>query len=347
MYIVNPLNNNLLNLFSNQGKIILKNYVTNFLNGGSNLVNKINYTVHGIWIGKLIDNSNLDNFIQWRKLNKNFNFILWFDSLLLFKYNVSKRKFNKIKEELEKHNIKFNDINTILEKESKKLIKIYKTEVGLLSRENVEDKYLNIRNYGMATDLLRLVILKNCKGIYIDVDLIPTPVECFFKELKIVDSLYVSSKSKFGPPFTNSLLFFNGNKKGFINKIINKIIELLNLNLYNNKDNYLDYLTGKYFKDITVAFSGPGFYDTYLYNYQKKIKTDLIKRLELNIKESKKLQNHTWIENRLDTSTKTKTKTIKNKSNKSNIESNKFNTKSNIKKKMNHKVSKLIDSDDI
>lgn len=143
-----------------------------------NLIPKL----HFIWIGSELNNSNSKNVPKWVKENQgcNYNIYIWYDSHFFDSIDpiVSMLKYIKTLNKLSKDNsLYLCDIRNypIMElKLAKNILKAYEYEVGLKVRPKMPKYTREIRNWGMGSDILRILILYLYGGFYMDVDMEPT-----------------------------------------------------------------------------------------------------------------------------------------------------------------------------
>ena len=260
--------------------------------------------IHAIWLGKILPDKYLANIIEWQKLNPNAIFTLWIDSRIII---GSKSNIDKFYSKLQINNINCSDIDTIFklipDSSIKSLIDlVYNTEIGLYKRSFYitsdvqfclnKRKNNRFKNYGMATDILRLLILKYYNGLYIDVDLEPTYISAIIsKNINNTNHLYVMSNIA----YSNSLLYFNNSDHIKINNVIEFILNHIITYLYRDYKRYIRYLTTSVdFKELTVSLSGPRVYD--LIDQQFKDNPVIIP-LNSWIDEKQSLKEHTWVGN--------------------------------------------------
>ena len=195
------------------------------------------------------------------------------------------------------HNIKLLDVADVFNKITNQIMlqevtQIYETEIGrrprvLLGDEDIvlEDSY--IKNYGMATDILRILIVKYFKGFYLDTDLIPTDLNPFVPRNKR-SFLYAAFKDR----YSNSFLYFNSSNYEKIDTILRYIIDTVMRDLYENKSNYINYLTDMdIFTESTVTMTGPQAYDL----LHRNVGLNLLQKLRW-IDELDEYKMHTWVD---------------------------------------------------
>jgi mannosyltransferase OCH1-like enzyme len=154
--------------------------------------------VHFIWVGNIIPEQYLRNIIDWRNLNPDIMFFLWIDYRTI---RETKRNTINFYNKLIEHNIKLLDVSDVFRQITndqmlQNTTLIYETEVGLRPRvllgdENIILNNMNTKNYGMASDILRILIVKYYGGFYLDTDLVPTIITQLIPKKK-TDFLYAS-----------------------------------------------------------------------------------------------------------------------------------------------------------
>ena len=121
--------------------------------------------VHFIWIGGILPEEESENIRGWLELNSGYEFNLWYDSRLT---KIS----HDIYQQMIGSDIILRDITLYNFFRNRQLKFAYETEIGLVKRK-IYNLNPPLVNYGFATDILRLLILKRYKGFYIDVDIMP------------------------------------------------------------------------------------------------------------------------------------------------------------------------------
>jgi mannosyltransferase OCH1-like enzyme len=247
--------------------------------------------VHFIWVGNIIPEQYLRNIIDWRNLNPDIMFFLWIDYRTI---RETKRNTINFYNKLIEHNIKLLDVSDVFRQITndqmlQNTTLIYETEVGLRPRvllgdENIILNNMNTKNYGMASDILRILIVKYYGGFYLDTDLVPTIITQLIPKKK-TDFLYAS----FNNMFSNQLIYFNSSNYKIINDIIQFITNNVIINLYNNTWNYTRYLSeGEFFREFTVTNTGPAMLDNIAYT------NNSIRKLSW-VNEKEEFKEHTWI----------------------------------------------------
>lgn len=255
---------------------------------------RIPIKIHFIWIGTIIPDEYLNNIIRWRELNLNMTVCLWIDQRTI---DDTRENIMNFYRKVVQHNIKLLDVAEVFNKITDQRIlqevtQIYETEIGLIPRvllgdENIVLEDLHIKNYGMATDILRILIVKYFKGFYLDTDLIPTDLNPFVPRNKR-SFLYAAFKDR----YSNSFLYFNSSNYEKIDTILRYIIDTVIRDLYENKSNYINYLTDMdIFTESTVTMTGPQAYDL----LQENVGLNLLQKLRW-INELDELKMHTWVD---------------------------------------------------
>ena len=247
--------------------------------------------VHFIWVGNIIPEQYLRNIIDWRNLNPDIMFFLWIDYRTI---RETKKNTIIFYNKLIEHNIKLLDVSDVFRQITndqmlQNTTLIYETEMGLRPRvllgdENIILNNMNTKNYGMASDILRILIVKYYGGFYLDTDLVPTIITQLIP-IKKTDFLYAS----FNNMFSNQLIYFNSSNYKIINNILQFITNNVIQNLYNNTWNYIRYLSeGDFFREFTVTNTGPAVLDNIAY------RNDSIRKLNW-VNEKEEFKEHTWI----------------------------------------------------
>lgn len=166
--------------------------------------------MHYIWLGdKKIPGTAMYNIISASKQNPEYNITLWSDNPEKIKSQIlnagySKAIFSRI-------NIKQPSLSTKV--------------AAAINRECTDN---NFKNYAAASDIMRLAVLKDCGGIYMDVDVaMKTPLG----EIKAqrqsstgeIDCLIFQEKTERGVRFSNAVIAAPKHSKG-IEKMLNAAI---------------------------------------------------------------------------------------------------------------------------
>ena len=155
--------------------------------------------LHFIWLGSSLTLENAKNIPGWVKINQGcfYHIYIWYDSRLLSDLTLT-LEFVEYLNTLStdkmvylcdvnqyplfndaKHRIYPKDVNDDFISDA------YSYELGLTPRPFINPLLKEIKNYGMATDVLRMCILKLYGGFYMDLDMTPTRLCEYHKNNRI------------------------------------------------------------------------------------------------------------------------------------------------------------------
>ena len=120
--------------------------------------------LHFIWIGSPLTLDNAKNIPGWIEINKGcgYDIFIWYDSKLSM---TDVELFD---------GAYYCDINQYSLFNDEFIYDAYAYETGLIPRPGINSLTREIKNYGMATDVLRMCILELYGGFYMDLDMTPT-----------------------------------------------------------------------------------------------------------------------------------------------------------------------------
>lgn len=167
-----------------------------------NLSENIIKKVHFIWIGSPFNDSRIvKNLQKWVLVQSEpIEMYLWYDSHFLTPEEIemmtkaleiinfgSKQKMTllDIRETLFLRDKKRKRGFKMIYKPSKVLLDEYEYESGLKGRPETGKLFSFIRNWGYATDIMRMIILLNNGGFYFDVDIEPCDISQYRKDFLI------------------------------------------------------------------------------------------------------------------------------------------------------------------
>lgn len=240
--------------------------------------------LHFIWIGSPLNSSNSKHVENWVTENvecKDYDIYIWYDSKLLD---------SKQEEEMLNYIININDDQSrvfmcdirkypIFSDVFGPLNEIYEYEVGIQLRPGMNEYTREIRNWGMGTDILRLIILYLYGGFYFDVDIFSKKMcdESIFNKKMVTGSgkrfefmtcfgnfCINSFDEEEGRTVSNNAIYYNPlGKKLFSATKNSEIMEFLLRKVFlgykNLMDNYYHYLLFSYRQD-TLFLTGPGLF---------------------------------------------------------------------------------------
>jgi hypothetical protein len=261
--------------------------------------------VHFIWLGSFLTKKGEENIRKWVvDYYCGFKFYLWYDALLIEEDEISKfksfarecndtiniRYFENEDKVMEDPVIHVCDFRQYIHPEDMvsgpvpifRLLEIYNGESGFITRAGLDDYTKDIKNWAMASDVLRYIILYMFEGFYMDVDILPVNLCEYFKDKKIKTcpvSFCINDrhpKNEFdydkGVPHhvreegyfifdNNNALYYKSNKDH--DRVMIKVLSgLYDLYRKNVLDNFYYYVFGGSVS-ITVKTTGPLFLDTF------------------------------------------------------------------------------------
>lgn len=180
------------------------------------LINK----VHFIWLGSSLNQTRAKNIPKWIIANDgcNFDFFIWYDSALISKaeeqetvdYVNSWAHPNIFLCDIRKYPI----MDIALDNNFVRSIEAYNYESGLWSRAKINPVAHSIKNWGFASDVLRMLILYLCDGFYIDTDMEPIRLCEYFADKKIKSCPIRFCMTGIQKPPTTVVDYDNGEKIG-------------------------------------------------------------------------------------------------------------------------------------
>lgn len=143
--------------------------------------------LHFIWLGSPLTLSNSKNVPDWVRINQGcfYNIYIWYDSIMLDDIE-SMIKFIEYLNTLSSDKMVYLcDVNNYPLLTDEFIYDAYQYELGLKPRPGINPLANEIKNYGMATDVLRMCILKLYGGFYMDLDMTPTKLCKYHKKDRI------------------------------------------------------------------------------------------------------------------------------------------------------------------
>lgn len=137
------------------------------------LINRL----HFIWLGSALTPTNSKNIPKWIVINKDcqMKIFIWYDTLLLDDQEMNQtRSYLEHLQQLTSNTVYLCDVNHYNLFQDDQLFDAYQYELGIRDRPGINPLAREIRNYGMASDVLRMCILKHYGGFYMDLDMTPT-----------------------------------------------------------------------------------------------------------------------------------------------------------------------------
>jgi hypothetical protein len=144
------------------------------------LINKL----HFIWIGSPLLENNSKNVPKWVEKNQGckYNIYIWYDSHFfdsvdpiesMLEYIVELNKLSSDKSVYLCDIRQYPIMTANFTKSFSDMMNVYEYEVGLQVRPGLSEYTREIRNWGIGSDILRLVILYLYGGFYVDIDMYP------------------------------------------------------------------------------------------------------------------------------------------------------------------------------
>ncbi|WP_380178550.1 glycosyltransferase family 32 protein [Kalamiella sp. sgz302252] len=201
------------NLAENMIGIRQGNDVPSLTRQGNSLAtsaNNIPKEIHYIWLGKeKISDSAIHNIISASKTNPEYNITLWSDNPEKLKNQILNKGYSQAI--FSRINIKQPNLSTKV--------------AAAISRECTDN---NFKNYAAASDIMRLAVLKDYGGIYMDVDVaMKAPLGDIKAQRQSstgeIDCLIFQEKSERGVRFSNAVIAAPKNSKG-IEKMLNAAV---------------------------------------------------------------------------------------------------------------------------
>lgn len=126
--------------------------------------------IHAIWLGSVLGQDGRDNLVNWKRINSDYEVKLWVDSALYGE--TEKREYEELKVWAKENNIVICDINPCIKETKDELAAVrirYDIYENMLSKEFFDDEINGrYKNLAAASDILRVEILSQEGGIYID-----------------------------------------------------------------------------------------------------------------------------------------------------------------------------------
>jgi hypothetical protein len=132
--------------------------------------------LHFIWLGSPLNYINAKNIPKWVTINQGcqYQIYIWYDSNMLdndgIKLNL---EYIQYLNDLSSNHIYLCDVRSYRLFYDDFIFNSYEYELGLQPRPGINPLASEIKNYGMATDVLRMCILKLYGGFYMDLDMTP------------------------------------------------------------------------------------------------------------------------------------------------------------------------------
>lgn len=173
-------------------------------------VNTIPKKIHYVWLGEAkIPNGAIHNMISASKQNPDYTITLWSDNPEKIKNQILNTGYSKAI--LSKINIKQPNLSTRV--------------AAAINRECTDS---NFKNYAAASDIMRLAVLKDYGGIYMDVDVaMRTPLGEIKPQRQSstgeIDCLIFQEKTEKGVRYSNAVIAAPQNSKG-IEKMLSAAI---------------------------------------------------------------------------------------------------------------------------
>ena len=150
----------------------IQNYIQD--NPSENVINNL----HFLWIGSALNAKNTKAFTLWAQIMQNcaFNIYMWYDGRIITprEEKESLAFVKKVIEETSNQRVYFCDFfayDFTSVPQYREAIRIYNYEVGKEIRPGLDDFSLKLKNWGMASDILRMMILYIYGGFYMDIDM--------------------------------------------------------------------------------------------------------------------------------------------------------------------------------
>lgn len=196
--------------------------------------------LHVVWLGSDLNRANSRNLPDWKVVSGLEKYI-WYDSRILTETQL-------IENENYVRSIGFIPVDISKEKlfESVEIERIYMMETGQLERPGVDKSSMSIRNWGMASDIVRMLILKQHGGFYCDSDIVPYDVS------KIDTSSSPILVNTSGEQINNNAIYCGPGSESIINKYLEKVIDAYG----GIESNYYYYLLFD-FVNMTLSTTGP------------------------------------------------------------------------------------------
>jgi len=216
---------------------------------------KVVNNLHFIWVGGSIPGKYLDNINNWVNVNQTcpFNIYLWYDSKFSMTDEIIESQIELLNSDNNVNRIWVVDIRASLSDvldRNPELEKFYEMEVGLQSRPLNIVGNNKVRNWGLGTDIIRLLILSKYGGFYCDVDIVPIDL-CKYRG---VCELKFCANNIDEVPINNVLYYDIRDNQAtkLITEYLNNILSRYRT-FYNNE---LKYLTTDY-ESMTLNTTGP------------------------------------------------------------------------------------------
>jgi hypothetical protein len=203
------------------------------------------HEVHIIWLGSPLNKTREKYIPGWNKLD-DVNLTVWYDSRLLSKDgNVVHMAY------LQGNGLTWKDVSQCdVFKGTHDVEEIYLNEVGLSIRKGLPDSSRFLKNFGMASDILRMVVLRSYPGFYVDLDIIPYDL----RKLDLSHSKVLVNTS--GSQISNNAIYMPSNREGlkivdeYLRRVVEEYVKI------SSEIGFKWYLT-IYFVDFTLETTGP------------------------------------------------------------------------------------------
>jgi hypothetical protein len=139
--------------------------------------------LHFIWLGSLLTNENSKNVSKWVVENQGckFDIYIWYDGDHFIDQSIEPmenfvKHLNTLSTDKSVYLCNIREyplMNLSATDDMKRSIEIYQYEAGHVVRPGMPDFSKEIRNWGMASDILRMLILYLYGGFYVDIDMVP------------------------------------------------------------------------------------------------------------------------------------------------------------------------------
>lgn len=148
--------------------------------------------LHMIWIGSELKESNSKNIRKWVSSNQgcHFDILIWYDSKLITQEEETRMieyivDLNRLSTDNSTYLCDIRNYPILELGSGMNVTQIYNCETGIWPRPFVNPIAIKIRNYGMASDVIRALILYWYSGFYVDIDMVPVRLCDYNKDKKV------------------------------------------------------------------------------------------------------------------------------------------------------------------
>lgn len=207
-----------------------------------NIIRKI----HFIWLGSPLSSSNSKNLSKWTSLKCDYDIYVWYDSALL---NGEQELIHL--QYIDELGVTAMDIRDTDMLELSNLTEFYDYETGLVSRPGINPINQEIKNWGMASDIARILILYWYGGFYCDIDMSPVDM-C--EVINTCQNKFCINREPDGK-INNNALYFDPNDND-CKSAINEYFNIVQERYSDIMNNYTAYLLFD-FVMVTIYTTGP------------------------------------------------------------------------------------------